>query len=250
MLFSPEQLVPSLQREIEHREYSVSSSQNEWNKRYFYEHKSRYISDLGIIERFYKEGQIVEIGALPCHMTYCLQKAKLPYTSIDIDPSRASIIIERNHLNVIPSDIEKEPLPFADDHCSFVIFNEVFEHLRINPIQTLKEIHRIVQPEGILLLTTPNLYSLGNIVRFILGKGFGEPYAEFEKLEKFGHMGHVREYSKRDMKEFLEKAGFHIQEHHFTYYSAFPSLKERIKQCIYRLAYPFRPYMIFIAQKK
>ena len=248
---SPQELIQLLQEELGHTDYQTTPQQNEWNQRYFSEHKYRYISDLQFIQRLYKEGPILELGSLPCHLTYCLEKTLLPYTAVDLAPERASTIIRRNQLNVIKADIENESLPFSTENFSFAIFNEVFEHLRINPINTLREINRALGHEGTLLLTTPNLYSLGNIIRFLCGKGFGSPYTEFEKVEKYGHMGHVREYSVRDMKEFLNRTGFSVLEQHFSYYtSTKKSLKEYVKRFIYGILIPFSPYLIIIAKKK
>lgn len=48
-------------------------------------------------------------------------------------------------------NFEEEPLPFADDAVDVVVFNEVFEHLRVNPIFTFREINRVLRPQGTLL---------------------------------------------------------------------------------------------------
>ena len=119
-----------------------------------------------------------------------------------------SQFISEKELKVLKCDIENTPLPFETNEFGFVIFNEIFEHLRINPITTLNEINRVMSRGGILMLTTPNLYSIRNIVNFLLGRGFDDPYHEFMKLYKLGHMGHVREYSVKQLKKFLVNTGF------------------------------------------
>lgn len=250
MPFSPKELVIHLEKELKNSKYQSSPKQKEWNSRYFQEHKHRLLSDLHFIQKLYRSGHMLEIGALPCHLTFCLEKASLKYISTDIFPERASIIIDSNHLHVVRSDIEKERIPFSGNYFSFIVFNEVFEHLRINPITTLRELHRVLAADGILLLSTPNLYSLGNIARFLLGKGLGNPYGEFEKIETYGHMGHVREYSKRDMCIFLEETGFIVKEHHFKHYpSQTISFKEMLKNILYIIAPRFRPYQVFTLSK-
>ena len=37
-----------------------------------------------------------------------------------------------------------------------MLFNEVFEHLRINLVFTMTEVHRVLEPNGVLMLSTSN----------------------------------------------------------------------------------------------
>ena len=129
-------------------------------------------------------------------------------TGIDIDPQRHAAFLKETNLKIIKCNIEHESLPFEDNSFKFIMFNEIFEHLRINPIKTLREINRVLHPEGIFLISTPNLYGLRNVVNFLLGKGFDNPYEEFLKIETIQHMGHVRVYSVNQLKEFLINTGF------------------------------------------
>ena len=190
----------------------------QWNIEYFHKHKNRYLNDLRLINKHYQKGGILEIGSLPCHMTYCLQRLSYPVVGIDIDPDRSGQFIKKHRLKIHKCDVENEKLPLEDEAFGFVVFNEIFEHLRINPIKTLNEIQRVMKPGGILILTTPNLYSIANIIKFNLGKGINDPYNEFEKIEKLGHMGHVREYSTKEVAKFLEKTGFTVSKVNYTSY--------------------------------
>lgn len=186
------------------------SSLRDWSLNYFQHHHKRYNFDLDTIDRYYTSGKILEVGSAPYHLTWLMKERGLPVTGVDIDPSRQKEFIERAGLEIITCNIEKDPLPFPDDHFHYVIFNEIFEHLRINPIATLKELRRVVHPDGVFVLSTPNLYSVRNIVNIIRGKGFDDPYTEFNKLNTIGHMGHVREYSVRQVQAFLANTGFKI----------------------------------------
>ena len=126
---------------------------------------------------------------------------------MDINPDRSKHFIEKHNLDVKKCDIENERIPFENDWFDFIIFNEIFEHLRINPIYTLKEVNRVLKPSKIMMLTTPNLYSLINIVSFFLGKNINDAYEEFEKIHSLGHAGHIREYSSKEVKRFLIDTG-------------------------------------------
>lgn len=180
----------------------------QWNRNYLANHKSRYESDFRILKRVYDSGRILEIGSAPFHFTYLLHRNGLPVTGLDIAPDRFRDFLDRTKLEVVSCNIETEPLPFEKGTFHLVVFNEIFEHLRINPVQTLENIRDVIHPEGILILSTPNLYSIPTVVRFLLGRGFDDPYEQFDKLRKFGHMGHIREYSVSQVKTFLKKTGF------------------------------------------
>ena len=130
---------------------------SEYSHGYFINHKERYLNDVRIIDRHYKSGTILEIGGHPFHFTFFLSRLDYNLISLDIDPSRARPLIDKSGLNVIKCNVETEKLPFDDETFQMVLFNEIFEHLRINPIDTLEEVNRVLKPGGIMMLTTPNL---------------------------------------------------------------------------------------------
>lgn len=188
----------------------MSKDIHDWNLNYLKNHWSRYVNDYQMLRKYYTSGKILELGSAPFHFTYLLKQMDLPVTGVDIDPERFRNFVAKNNIDVHKCNVETDSLPFEDGTFHMVLFNEIFEHMRINPIETLEKIRRILHPEGYLLLSTPNLYSIPTVVNFLLGKGFDDPYEQFNKIRKFGHMGHVREYSVRQMKKFLRETGFQV----------------------------------------
>jgi len=188
----------------------IDSKLKEWNLNYFLTQKNRYISDLKFFKQYYKCGEILEVGSLPYHFTAILKQLGYPIIGLNLNPNRAKEFINKYKLNIIECDVENEKIPFGDNIFGFIIFNEIFEHLRIDPIFTLKELYRVLNRDGVMMLTTPNLYSLVKIIAFLSGRGFNDPYEEFNKLHSLGHVGHIREYSTREVKKFLENTGFKI----------------------------------------
>ncbi len=225
---------------------------SEYSRGYLINHKERYLNDLNFIEKHYEKGPILEVGGHPFHFTYFLNKLSYDIVSVDIDPTRAEVIVDKNGLNVVRCDIETEPLPFDDGTFQMVLFNEIFEHLRINPIATLEEVNRVISPGGIMMLTTPNLYALHTVVNYLIGRGIRKPYNQFNSLRTLGHMGHVREYSVKEIKVFLENTGYEVL------YVKYRAYKYRIKGIwgkIANLAYIFMPpclypYFIIISKKR
>ncbi len=191
-----------------------------WHRTDFATHRRRYEHDLERVRRLHRDGDILEVGSLPCHLTAALTLAGFSVIGVDIAPERTPALIERYALRVERCDIERAPLPFDADRFDCVVFAEVFEHLRVDPQFALSEVNRVMRPGGRLLLTTPNLYSLQNIARFVLGHGTNDPVAAFSQLRRLGHMGHVREYAPDEIRRFLRHAGFRVTEtgfHHYHY---------------------------------
>ncbi len=188
----------------------------------FNDHKKRYKITLEVTNKYFKGGKILDIGANPFHLTYCYKKLGYDVIGLDINPAPFKKFIFENKLNIKKVNIEIQKLPFKDNSFDLIIFSEVFEHLRVNPILTLHEINRVLKPQGTLVLTTPNLYALHKIIMFNLGMSINDAYDEFEKLYKYGYIGHFREYSTREIKKFLEKTDFYIKEISYqNYYSFF-----------------------------
>lgn len=144
--------------------------------------------------------------------------------------------------------LENEKLPLDSDSYDTVIFFELFEHLRINPIFVMREVLRVLKPNGFLLLSSPNLRSLRGAQNFLLrNHAFsccGDIYAEYDKLEKLGHMGHVREYTSAEIIKFLSDIGFEVKK--LIYRGRYPS---NSSQLAIRLFPKLRPFITYVAQK-
>jgi SAM-dependent methyltransferase len=189
----------------------------EWFSGYCREHRARLAADLGIIERHVEPGaRILEYGAVPLVLTAALDALGLDVQGLDVKPERFATTIARLGLEVTRCDVETEAAPFATGVFDVVLFNELFEHLRIDPVFTLREAHRVLRPGGLLLLSTPNLRSFRGI-RNLLFHNQGHAvsagvFHQYEKLETLGHMGHVREYTTREVTDFLARTGFRVDK--------------------------------------
>ena len=186
-----------------------------WHEDYLDNHKVRLAHDLDIIDReIPRSKHILEFGSIPLVLTAALKQYGYHVVGCDIAPERYASTIRSTGLSVTKCNIETEMLPFADNSFDAAVFNELFEHLRINPIFTLSEVLRIMKPNGILTLSTPNLKSLDGIRNFLLkDRAYScsaNIHAEYSKLATIGHMGHVREYTPSEVVEFLQTMGFEV----------------------------------------
>lgn len=92
-------------------------------------------------------------------------------------------------------------LPFKDKEFDVIFAGEVIEHT-IDDDLFLRECYRILKHNGLLILTTPNLVSLGNRLLMALGYLPRFAYQEF----------HYRIYNKSLLKKKIENANFTIKK--------------------------------------
>lgn len=184
-------------------------------KEYFRDHHERLALDFEWISHavINRSSPILEIGGYPFFLTRSLQRAGYAIQTADQRVGESAHLARQLGLAVSWCDIEREALPFADNMFDEIIFNEVFEHLRVNPIFTLRNVQRVLRPGGRLWLSTPNLKSLRGIVNFIWHSEAwavvgGGVYSQYRALERGEGMGHVREYTAVEVGKFLTEVGF------------------------------------------
>jgi SAM-dependent methyltransferase len=88
-----------------------------------------------------------------------------------------------------------------------VVLLEVIEHIPVPAHVVFERIKRFMRPNGILFLTTPNLFRLRNLVRMFFGVEFLD---HFDIPDSDRGMGHQLEYSEHHLKWQLERAGMEI----------------------------------------
>jgi SAM-dependent methyltransferase len=173
-----------------------------------------------------ESGRALELGANPYFMSYLLEE----HTPLDVTlanffgpefPEKTSLTQELTwtdrdgvqHVQKRTSDlfnIEEDRYPYDDDAFDVVLFCEIIEHLLMDPMHSLAEIHRVLKPGGLLVVTTPNVARLENVIRLVLGENIYDPYSGFGPYGR-----HNREYTQHDLVVLLKFCGFSI-EHHFT----------------------------------
>jgi SAM-dependent methyltransferase len=179
----------------------------------------RFMRTLDLVPAGESGQQCVEIGSIPYTFTLLMKKLR-PYALTLVDCAVANSVSEHERECVVqvrlPSfgevhelhshlfDIEYEDLPFADHSFDGALCCEVLEHLTANPIKMLANIHRILKPNGWLVLTTPNVANLGNILALLHGRNVYRPY----ELVFGPAWRHNREYTAAEVSELLSMTGF------------------------------------------
>ena len=166
-----------------------------------------------------ERGSCLELGANPYFTTWLLDE----YTEMDL--SLANYYGERGestqeHSWLPPGadervqtqrysklfNVEEDEFPYPDDSFDVVLFCEMLEHMLMDPMHTLREIHRVLKPGGALVLTTPNVARIENVLRLLHGANMYDPYSGFGPYGR-----HNREYTRHELHRLLEFAGYDIE---------------------------------------
>ena len=168
-------------------------------------HSHRYRFDIAAIcEMVPKGGSIFDFGAHPYATSEALSRLGYAVTAADKDPSKCSFA-EKLSFPIVACDANTKQIPIGDAAFDAVVLTEVFEHLHLNPIVTMRELRRILKPGGLLYLTTPNGLGLRKLAKVLRKGKFQEVYMQWAMLEPAGIMGHVTEYTPSEIQDFLER---------------------------------------------
>jgi 2-polyprenyl-3-methyl-5-hydroxy-6-metoxy-1,4-benzoquinol methylase len=93
-----------------------------------------------------------------------------------------------------------------------VVFCEIIEHL-VAPDRTLSRVVELLAPQGLLLVTTPNLASLGNRIRLLRGKTpslASAPGASVKAPGSLASLDHLRVCVAEEWEHLIESLGLTV----------------------------------------
>lgn len=117
-------------------------------------------------------------------------------------------------------NVEVDPLPFADDSFDAVTCCQVLEHFTHSHLPLMREIRRVLRPDGIAEVDVPNAACFRNRSRMLRGKHITYDYVEhylyaepvLYKGRSFYPVRHNREFTRDELRVLLEHSGFrHIE---------------------------------------
>lgn len=108
-------------------------------------------------------------------------------------------------------DVSSKNLPFSPSAFDAVVAGEIIEHL-VDTDGFLEKIYKVLRPGGKLIITTPNLASLGRRILLFLGKN---PFIETSLHQPVGGaapVGHLRYFTRQTLEELLRANHFEIEK--------------------------------------
>lgn len=153
-------------------------------------------------------------------------------------------------LDITKGDDFSKTLKIKSKSADLVIALEIIEHLYDTDF-FLSEIHRILKPGGLLILSTPNLASLTNRLKLLFG---GYPhYLEYSLTGA----GHIHLYTLPVLKSQLRKEDFRLQAAvspnflcPFITKKWFPEILKELCMFLGDLLPQFGSHLLVVAEKK
>ncbi|WP_052809637.1 class I SAM-dependent methyltransferase [Streptomonospora alba] len=144
---------------------------------------------------------VLDVGCAGGYIALMLQRLGHRVTGVELNSVMAAQARERG-VEVLEHDLE-EPLPLSDGEVDAVHACEVIEHL-FDTEGFLRDLARVLRPGGVLVVSSPNLNSLGNRWRVLRGA----PLPMWGASPADRHGGHIRVFNRATLEGLLRRTGF------------------------------------------
>jgi len=148
-------------------------------------------SQLGLIKKYKSGTTLLDIGCGEGFFLFNASKAGYTTKGIEISQDAAEYAGREFGLDVEAKPFEE--LQFPDNYFDVVTLWQVLEHVPY-PLIVLKEVHRILKPEGLLATSTPDIES-------ILAKMLRRKWWNLRRL-------HINQFTVKTLTDMLKRAGF------------------------------------------
>ena len=148
-------------------------------------------SQVRLIKRYGNGTHLLDIGCGEGFFLFNASKAGYTTKGVELSQHAATYAREEFGLDVEGKPFEKMHLP--EDYFDVVTMWQVLEHLPY-PMATLKEIHRILKPGGLLATSTPDIE--GIMARILRRKWWN--------LRRL----HINQFTAKTLADILTRAGF------------------------------------------
>lgn len=147
------------------------------------------------IKKYKSNGAILDVGCGRGTFLEIMKRDGWEVTGTEFDQDVAATISERYSIPVLQGDLNDLHLP--ESSFDVILLTHVLEHVR-SPLQTIRECHRLLKKNGLLVVSCPNIQSL----QAMAGK------AKWFHLDLPYHLHH---FSEKGLKKLIENNFFSIK---------------------------------------
>jgi 2-polyprenyl-3-methyl-5-hydroxy-6-metoxy-1,4-benzoquinol methylase len=155
-----------------------------------------------ILERLeeFKVKNVLDAGCEEGKLTMMLVENGYEAEACDIDVSRI-----KSKFKCKKCDLN-DVMPYEDNSFDCVLAVEVIEHLA-NPFNLLKEMHRVLKPNGVAILTTPNILNIWSRIKFLVK---GDLYLFDRNVDLSRGSVHISPFTYYHLEKMAKYIGFKI----------------------------------------
>jgi 2-polyprenyl-3-methyl-5-hydroxy-6-metoxy-1,4-benzoquinol methylase len=185
-------------------------------------HVRRMVSDLEHRLPGLERARVLDVGCFNGYVGCLLTHLGCRVTGTDAClPHETARIFQQTGMEFLETNLNSlEPFQaIAPETFDAIIIAQVIEHVLNHPLGLLRDLYRVLRPDGVLILTTPNPATLMNAVRLVRGthsmwgtRSFiDEPKLNGREVITKADI-HYREYSREELRHLLEGAGLRVEE--------------------------------------
>lgn len=149
------------------------------------------------------QGEFLDYGCGPGYLLELFLKTQMNCYGCDAAEFSVNLVNKKFFPTTLwkgAKKIEKCTIPFADEKFDTITCIETIEHLDDMILDNLlKELHRVLKKDGLIVFTTPNNEDLGKNMNYC-------PFCNSE----FHRIQHVRSFSKESLPDLLKKYNFNV----------------------------------------
>lgn len=148
-------------------------------------------SQVRLVQKYASGTNLLDIGCAQGFFLYSASKARYNIKGIEISQDAAEYAVREFGLDVEAKPFEE--LRFPENHFDVVTLWQVLEHVPY-PLTILKEVHRILKPGGLLVVSTPDIAG-------IPAKILRKRWWDIKRL-------HINQFSTKTLRDILQNGGF------------------------------------------
>ncbi len=146
------------------------------------------------IQPYRQNNRLLDVGCFTGNFLLAAREQGWQVEGTEVSERAIEIATSEYGLTIHSGDLTSLDLP--DNYYDVVTLSDVIEHVS-DPLATIRQIHRILRPGGILYMDTPHFFSI--------------PYLIFKQQWSVFFPWHRTYFSARNMKLALELAEFRVQ---------------------------------------
>lgn len=205
--------------------------------------------------------RVLEIGAFCGIVATALRREGFAVTAFDLPLFMSDPELQRHYsrhaITMASGDLDKLPLEFADGSFDLIICCEVIEHLNFNPLGVFCEFNRLLRPDGVLYLGTPNQANIVKRLRLLRGASIHNPVIpdlvwQLNPMGDFSIGLHWREFTAEELAQLLRLTEFIVLEQYFCHVNdrqQSSALRRALVSAMYRAFPSFLPGQVAIGRK-
>ncbi|HBD25126.1 MAG: hypothetical protein A2566_02180 [Candidatus Zambryskibacteria bacterium RIFOXYD1_FULL_40_13] len=145
-----------------------------------------------------KKGKLLDIGCSNGEFMWLVKSLGFDVVGVELN-KRTADIARVNGLNVFSGFLEEANFPPAS--FDYIYMGDLIEHVS-DPVALVKEVRKLLQPNGQVVIVTPNLDCFWSKSTFLLHKWFGIPWSSLTPPH------HLFQFSTGNLNLLLSQEGF------------------------------------------